>query len=742
MKRRISGWTVTAAVFLVAVVMWGIAQFGNITYATAVGTVKVSGYLNVRKGPGKKYDYLKSGGTRVTLSNNSKVTILAKNKNWYRIRFRYNGKKVKGYVYKKYISVLSGDVCTQVNGNVSPSAVLVRTRAVKSGSVLKEDKTAVKLSKKTRVCILSESVINGVKWYRVSFAYKEKKMTGYIPAKSVVTDFSSAIPGIITTSGQVTLKKKAGKTTPVTINGNTIVLSNGTEVMLTGEKTVSGVKHISVDVVVNGVTYHGYVAANLVRFQQVKLEAVVTPSPTPTPSPATTPAATPTAVPAASATASTAPVTDKKVLSAAEFKKELVKEGFPSSYISKLMKLHEKYPKWEFKAFKTGLDWSTVISNESVAGLNLISNNKSYDWKSFEDGAYNWKTDKFIPYDGSTWVTASEKAVKYYMDPRNFLDEMGIFQFESLEYQSSMQNQKGVENVLKNTPMYSTTYSYVDDTGASQSVLYSKTFMEAAQSSGVSPYHLASRVKQEVVTSATSMSSSVSGTVSGYEGIYNFYNIGATHSTKEGGAIANGLSWAKTGSTYYRPWNNIYKAIIGGAQYIGSNYINIGQNTLYLQKFNVTSNNTYNHQYMANIEAPNSEGRKTASAYGDDKADMSLVFSIPVYTGMPSSACTVPSGGSNPNNYLKSLSVQGQTFTNQFKAGDDGSVVYRLTVDKGVSSIKINAKKVSSLATVTGDGVKKLKVGTKTYTIKVKAQNGKVRRYKIKVTRKSAKSTK
>ena len=140
--------------------------------------------------------------------------------------------------------------------------------------------------------------------------------------------------------------------------------------------------------------------------------------------------------------------------------------------------------------------------------------------------------------------------------------------------------------------------------------------MTAAKKSKVSPYHLASRVKQEVVINANKMSSSVSGTVSGYKGIYNFYNIGANNSVVAGGAVANGLKWAKTGKTYLRPWNNRYKSLVGGAQYIGKNYINMGQNTLYLEKFNVTAKNRYNHQYMGNIEAPNNEATKTVAAYG------------------------------------------------------------------------------------------------------------------------------
>lgn len=732
MSRRINGWSLAGILLLSFVIIIGITQKGHTTYATAVGNVKVSGYLNVRKGPGKKFGFVKSGGSKVTLSNDAQVTILAKNKRWYKIRFNYNGKKVKGYVYDKYVKVLNGDVCTQVNGIVSPSAVLVRTQAVKSGSVLKDDNgTSVKLSRSTRVCILSESMVKGVKWYNISFARNHKKLSGYIQAKSVVIDYTAAIPGIVSTSGQAVLKKKAGKTTPVRIGNSAVSLKNRTQVLMLSETTVSGVKYVKVAVEINQTTYRGYISANLLRFQQVKLEAVVTPEPAPEPEPEETPKPTPTATPKGEKETEKK---DKGTVTDAEFKKQLVKEGFPSSYIKELLKLHEKYPKWEFKAMNTGLDWATVIGNESVVGLNLISNSKSVDWKSMKDGAYDWKTDRFIPFDGSTWVTASEKAVRYYMDPRNFLDENAIFQFESLEYHSEIQNQVGVENVLKNTPMYQASYTYQDDSGVTQTKTYSETFMEAAQSSGVSPYHLASRVKQEVVTGTTTMSDSVSGTVPGHEGIYNFYNIGAYHSTKAGGAIANGLTWAGKDTTYLRPWNNIYKAIVGGAQYIGSNYINVGQNTLYLQKFNVTSSNTYDHQYMANIEAPNSEGLKTASAYGTDKANMDLVFSIPVYTGMPTSVSPVPSGGKNPNNYLKSLQVEGRRFTNPFKSGDDGSTVYKLTVPKSVISINVIAKKASSTATVTGDGIKKVKKN-KTITVKVKAQSGAVRKYKIKVTK-------
>lgn len=228
------------------------------------------------------------------------------------------------------------------------------------------------------------------------------------------------------------------------------------------------------------------------------------------------------------------------------------------------------------------------------------------------------------------------------MDPRNFLDGRGIFQFESLAYNKISHTQSGVESILKNTPMYNKTFSYPDDvTNTTKSMKYSQAFMAAADTSGVSPYHLASRVKQEVVISPTTMSDSVSGTRSGYTGIYNFYNIGATNTTS-GSAVNNGLKWASTGTSYLRPWNSRYRSIVGGAIYIGEKYINVGQNTSYLQKFNVTEKNRYNHQYMSNIEAPNSEATKTASAYSATLNEMTLVFSIPVYTNMPEEVSPIP----------------------------------------------------------------------------------------------------
>ena len=55
---------------------------------------------------------------------------------------------------------------------------------------------------------------------------------------------------------------------------------------------------------------------------------------------------------------------------------------------------------------------------------------------------------------------------------------------------------------------------------------YSELILNAGIISGVNPYHLASRLRLEVGPTITHPS--ISGTVPGYEGLFNFYNIGAT----------------------------------------------------------------------------------------------------------------------------------------------------------------------------------------------------------------------
>ena len=86
----------------------------------------------------------------------------------------------------------------------------------------------------------------------------------------------------------------------------------------------------------------------------------------------------------------------------ADFELHMTTEGFPDSYKPYLRELHAEYPNWVFKAYRTGLVWDNAIKEENIPGKNLIPNSYGVAWKSLEEGAYNWKTDSFIVYDGSS----------------------------------------------------------------------------------------------------------------------------------------------------------------------------------------------------------------------------------------------------------------------------------------------------------------------------------------------------
>lgn len=322
-------------------------------------------------------------------------------------------------------------------------------------------------------------------------------------------------------------------------------------------------------------------------------------------------------------------------------------ESFPDSYKPYLEELRKKHPNWTFKALYTNLEWNYVIEKESKFGVNLVPKNYSDTWKNTTKGQYNVEVD-------SGWVDSSKRAVEYCMDPRNFLNETRIFQFEALSYESRTNNLDGIEKILYGTELYNTKVSYFTSSGKTVNMneKYSDLILKAGQTSLVSPYHLASRIKQEVGPFLTH--DSISGKVVGYEGLYNFYNIGATSSTETLGAIRNGLQYAKDGkgaseatkTKYLIPWNTKEKAIIGGAIFIGSSYINVGQNTIYLQKFDVNdtrSNSLFSHQYMTNVLAPYTESKSIYSGYSNSGLlNTVMTFIIPVYNNMPQLATDSP----------------------------------------------------------------------------------------------------
>lgn len=360
-----------------------------------------------------------------------------------------------------------------------------------------------------------------------------------------------------------------------------------------------------------------------------------------------------------------------------DYRQHLRSLGFPEDYIEPLYELHLLHPKWNFEPLKvTELNskytWDYVIHMETADSpqRSLISASSAYT-------AYRHPTNTAL-YD-SGWYQASEAAVEYFMDPRNFLNEKDIFQFEDLSFSQSVTVTQ-VESALSGTFMERA----VLDNGKT----YAEYFYEVGEELGINPLHLASRARQEQGKGTSSQISGLGGDklwyyysnnvqseggkiiyapatghteqeLKGYNGLYNFYNINA--SGTGGFAILLGaLKEAKSGTPDMADkwggspsWDTKWKSIYGGAYKLCGSYIGNYQNTLYLQKWNVdarsktatgTSRNFWG-QYMQNVGAALSEARNSYNALAaNDCLDCPYNFLIPVYSGMPAS-CPDPAEG-------------------------------------------------------------------------------------------------
>lgn len=516
---------------------------------------------------------------------------------------------------------------------------------------------------------------DGSLWYKLTYDLKAGgTATGYCPSYNVLLDKDITVfaTGVVN-ANDVKLRNDAGTDRTVILTA----LNIGHKVELLDTTTVDGNLWYRVRAVNNGTTYIGWMYGSYITEQVPDIE------------------------------------TDE------EYEDYLVRIGFPESYVHSLAVLHAQYPNWVFEPVKTGLSWSTVIAEESKAGRNLIQTSRNDAMKSYASTEYNWYTNEWVIRDSSSWVTAHPDYIAYCMDPRNFFNATNIFMFESLSY-SEAHNIAGVNAIISGTFM---TKDIANGDGTMLN--YATAFMTIGKALDVSPYHLASRVRQEQGINGTS--ELISGTYSGYEGYYNYFNHGA-YGTPVSVLYANGLSYAKN-----KGWNTRYKSLYGGSELIAKNYISVGQDTLYFQKFDVISQGgLYTHQYMTNVEAAYSESKSVAKAYTDKT--QAFVFKIPVYENMPSEAVQFTASG-NRNNYLSSLSVAGYSLTPSF---DGAKTDYSMIVENKVTSITVSATPVVSASTVSGTGTLSLKEGTNTFKINCKSESGDTKTYTLTVVREAS----
>ena len=362
--------------------------------------------------------------------------------------------------------------------------------------------------------------------------------------------------------------------------------------------------------------------------------------------------------------------------------------GFPSSYWGKLCSLKELHPAWTFQAINTNLDWATAVEKESECGESYVQTTNSEYIDTSCKSAYS---------STSSWKPASQKAVAYYMDPRNFLTERYIFQFEYLRYANNLASSyvNGSVSILKNAQFF----IYHSPNGNELSQIINT----AGQNTDVNPIFLSSRMLNEL-GNGTAEYSLYSGKYDGYEnqyyGYYNFFNYGVSDSCANTYGIAYcGLTYAKN-----KGWNSPYNAIAGASSLLSSSYIAVGQYTNYLQKFNVVPTNLskiYTHQYMTNIAAPSSESSSAYNTYNKlNLLNSAFVFYIPVYINMNNTITNTSSGAVSDNNSQTNTTTTMPISTAVTSAGFSYTSNYISKIEPGsdVATIK------GAIESVSGNG--------------------------------------
>ncbi|MBQ9785177.1 MAG: hypothetical protein IJW29_06720 [Clostridia bacterium] len=350
----------------------------------------------------------------------------------------------------------------------------------------------------------------------------------------------------------------------------------------------------------------------------------------------------------------------------------LCNAGFPEDYAAALTELHLLHPTWEFVPLKVSqtqplYTWSYVIAQET----NEIDNNLI----SADESQIPYRHPLYKDVFDAGHYPASVEAVKYFMDPRNFLNEADIFQFYDL---SSYENVslEAVEAILAST--------FMENTYLENGMTYAEYFLAVGRELSVSPIYLAVKARQEQGSGGTSpiISGSCGTLLNQYyqnntqysehgnailspsdghsesellalNGLYNVFNVGA----KGNGLFSiyyNAMKRAQTGTDVMREawgspeWNTVWKSIYGGAYSIKASYIDRYQNTIYLQKFNVDSRSDRNFwgQYMQNVGGALTEGRTLYTSFASIGAlDGKCTFLIPVYAGMSSEPSNDPAFG-------------------------------------------------------------------------------------------------
>ncbi|MEC5423490.1 peptidoglycan-binding protein, partial [Virgibacillus sp. C22-A2] len=202
-----------------------------------------------------------------------------------------------------------------------------------------------------------------------------------------------------------------------------------------------------------------------------------------------------------------------------------------------------------------------------------------------------------IEFTHGQWVDASQDDVLYYLNPSNFIDdEKTRFQFLDLS-RTSDTSVTILNTFLKGKGVLEGKgQAFIDASrihGVSDVYLLSHALLETGN--GTSPLAEGIEVGKDKDGKLVLVTSSNKNSLTAIKTTHNMFGIGAV----DGNAYQGGAFRA-----YELGWFTLEDAIIGGARFIGNNYVKSGQNTLYKMRWNPAAMDISGqaaHQYATDI---------------------------------------------------------------------------------------------------------------------------------------------
>ena len=325
-------------------------------------------------------------------------------------------------------------------------------------------------------------------------------------------------------------------------------------------------------------------------------------------------------------------------------------------YKESLENLKLAHPNWNFKFLYTGLNFSDAVSGEyEVRSANLVPTSYGGEWIN---GTTLYDTG---------WYGASEKAIARFMDPRNFLNEVDVFQFQDVnDYLYGVCTLEGIQEQVNN--------SFLKD--------YATDIDTACRNENVNPYYIIARLFQENGRNPKNGTYKMNGGDGKY--YYNPFNIGATGDSKSE-VYNNALARAKR-----EGWDTMVKALQGGIYFCKKNWLENYQNTLYQNKFDIDSTNgtsLYSHQYMQNLFGAYNEAKSLQGMYDrTGRLDSDFTFIIPLYENMPKDLSPEPKN--NQESYIINVKTTGTEIRIRKEASTDSEIL-REIADKGTVLLSV-----------------------------------------------------